>query len=65
VLIAQAEEVRTLSLKASTDVAEPMRRHAAQQAEQVQALSNKVTTDAAKAVKRQVTKFEDELRKAG
>jgi phasin len=65
VLIAQAEEVRTLSLKASTDVVEPMRRHAAQQAEQVQALSNKVTTDAAKAVKRQVTKFEEELRKAG
>lgn len=65
VLIAQAEEVRTLSIDATAEMAEPIRHHAAHQAEQVQAFSNKVTADAARAVKRQATKFEDELRKVG
>jgi phasin len=65
VLIAQAEEVRTLSINTTAEMTEPIRRHTAHQAEQVHALSNKVTADAAKAVKRQATKFEDELRKVG
>jgi phasin len=64
-LMTQAEEVRALSINATADVAEPIRRHAAHQAEQVQALSKRVTADAARAVKCQVAQFDDELRKAG
>ena len=64
-LMTQAEEVRTLSINATADVAEPIRRHAAHQAEQAQALSKRVTADAARAGKGQVAQFEDELRKAG
>ncbi|MGC2409301.1 MAG: phasin family protein [Methyloceanibacter sp.] len=64
-LMTQAEEVRALSINATADVAETIRRHAAHQAEQVQALSKRVTADAARAVKCQVAQFDDELRKAG
>jgi phasin len=65
VLMAQAEEVRALSINATADVAEPIRRHATRQAEHVQALSKKVTAEAAGAIKRQATHLEHELRKAG
>jgi phasin len=63
-LIAQAEEVRELSVNASADVAEPIKRHATHQAEQVRAMSKKVTADAAEAIKRQALNLEQELRRA-
>lgn len=64
-LLAQAEELRALSVHASADVAEPIKRHAAQQTEQVRALSKKVTAEATEAVKRQATQLEHALRKVG
>ena len=64
VLMAQAEEVRELSVTASADVAEPIKRHASHQAEQVRALSKKVTAEAAEAIKRQASNLEQELRRA-
>jgi phasin len=64
VLMAQAEEVRTLGVNATADMAEPIRSHATRQAEQVQALSSKVTAEAAASVKRQANHLEQELRKA-
>lgn len=62
-LMAQAEEVRELSVTASADVAEPIKRHASHQAEQVRALSKKVTAEAAEAIKR-ASHVEQELRRA-
>ena len=63
-LMAQAEEVRELSINASADVAEPIRQHATKQAEEVHALSKKVTAEAAEAIKRQASNLERELRRA-
>jgi len=63
-LLAQAEEVRTLSVHAGADVAEPIQRHAAQQGDQVRALSRQITAEAAESIKRQVTQLEHDLRKA-
>jgi phasin len=63
-LLAQAEEVRTLSLHATSEVTEPITQHAAREAERVQALSKKVTAETANAIKQQVTKLEEELRRA-
>ena len=63
-LMAQAEEVRELSVNASADVAEPIRQHATKQAEEVHALSKKVTAEAAEAIKRQASNLERELRRA-
>ena len=62
-LMAQAEEVRELSVNASADVAEPIKRHATHQAEQVRAMSKKVTAEAAEAIKRQASNLEQELRR--
>jgi phasin len=64
ILLAQAEEVRTLSLHATSNVTEPITRHAVREAERVQALSKKVTAETANAIKQQVTKLEEELRRA-
>ncbi|MGA8691643.1 MAG: hypothetical protein ACLQF1_10840 [Methyloceanibacter sp.] len=58
----RADEVRTLSFNATSDVTEPIEQHATQQVEQARAVLEK-TTDA-EAVKRQATYFKDELRKA-
>jgi phasin len=63
-LMAQAEEVRELSVNASADVAEPIKRHATHQAEQVRAMSKKVTAEATEAIKRQASNLEQELRRA-
>jgi hypothetical protein len=63
-LMAQAEEVRELSVNASVDVAEPIKRHATHQAEQVRAMSQKVTAEAAEAIKRQASNLERDLRRA-
>jgi phasin len=63
-LMAQAEEVRELSVNASVDVAEPIKRHATHQAEQVRAMSKKVTAEAAEAIKRQASNLEQDLRRA-
>jgi len=63
-LMAQAEEVRELSVNASADVAEPIQRHATHQAEQVRAMSKKVTAEAAEAIRRQASNLEQELRRA-
>jgi phasin len=63
-LLAQAEEVRTLSARAGADVAEPISRHAAQQSDQVHALSRKITAEAAESIKRQATQLDHELRRA-
>jgi len=62
-LMAQAEEVRELSVNASAEVAEPIKRHATHQAEQVRAMSKKVTAEAAEAIKRQASNLEQELRR--
>ena len=56
----QAEEVRELSVNASVDVAEPIKRHATHQAEQVRAMSKKVTAEAAEAIKRQASNLEQD-----
>jgi len=63
-LMEQAEEVRELSVNASVDVAEPIKRHATHQAEQVRAMSKKVTAEAAEAIKRQASNLEQDLRRA-
>jgi phasin len=63
-LMEQAEEVRELSVNASVDVAEPIKRHATHQAEQVRAMSHKVTAEAAEAFKRQASNLEQDLRRA-
>jgi len=63
-LLAQAEEVRTLSVHAGSDVAEPLAQHAAREAERVRAVSSKVTEETASAIKQQVKKLEEELRRA-
>jgi phasin len=63
-LLAQAEEVRTLSMHASADVAEPIQRHAAKQGDEVRALSRRITAEAAESIKRQATQLEQDLRKA-
>jgi phasin len=63
-LMSQAEEVRELSVNASADVAEPIKRHATHQAEQVRALSKKVTAEAAEVIKRQASNLERDLRQA-
>jgi phasin len=63
-LLTQAEEVRTLSLSATSDVTGPITRHAARQAERVQALSKKVSAETANVIKQQVTNLEEELRRA-
>jgi phasin len=63
-LMAQAEEVRDLSVNAASEVTEPIARHAARQAEQVQVLSKRVTAETANAIKHQVTKLEADLRRA-
>ena len=63
-LLAQAEEVRALSLKTTNEVTEPLTRHAAREAERVQEISKKVTAETASAIKQQVTKLEEELRRA-
>ena len=63
-LMAQAEEVRELSVNASVDVAEPLKRHATHQAEQVRAMSKKVTAEAAEAIRRQASNLEQDLRRA-
>ena len=61
VLLSQAEEMRKLSVEATSDVAEPIREHAKRQAEDVQAFSKKVTAETASAMKRQSSKLEEEL----
>jgi phasin len=63
-LMAQAEEVRELSVNASADVAEPIKQRATHQAEQVHAMSKQVTAEAAEAIKRQASNLERELRRA-
>jgi phasin len=63
-LLAQAEEVRALSLHAGADVAEPIQRHAAKQGDEVRALSRRITAEAAETIKRQATQLEHDLRKA-
>jgi phasin len=50
-LISQAEEVRELSVNASSNVAEPIKRHATHQAEQVRVMSKQATTEAAEAIR--------------
>jgi phasin len=62
-LMSQAEEVRELSVNASADMAEPIKRHARHQAEQVRAMS-KVMAEAAEAIERQASNLEEELRRA-
>lgn len=64
VLMQQAEEVRALSVSATADVAEPIKRHAEHQAEQIRAVSNKAADEATAAIKRQAANMEQELRKA-
>jgi phasin len=63
-LLEQAEEVRSLSLKTTSAVTEPITRHAAREAERAQAISKKVTAETASAIRQQVTKLEEELRRA-
>jgi phasin len=63
-LMAQAEEVRELSVNASADVTEPIKRHATHQAEQIRAMSKKVTAEAAEVIKGQASNLEQELRRA-
>ena len=63
-LISQAEEVRELSINASANVAEPIKRHATHQAEQARAMSKKVTAEAAEVIRRQVSNLEQQLRRA-
>jgi phasin len=63
-LMAQAEEVRALSVNATADVAEPLKQHATHAAEQVQTFSKKATAEAAQAVKQQASALERELRRA-
>jgi len=60
-MLAQAEEMRKLSVEATSDVAEPIREHAKRQAEEAQAFSKKVTAETASAMKRQSSKLEEEL----
>ena len=64
-LMGQVEEVRTLSVNATADVTEPIKRHVARQTEEAKALSKKVAADAASAINRQVSKIEDEFRRVG
>lgn len=61
VMLAQAEEMRKLSIEATSDVTEPIRQHAKRQAEEAQAFSKKVTTETASAMKRQASKVEEEM----
>jgi phasin len=62
-LLAQAEEVRKLSVEATSDVAEPIRQHAKRQAEEAQDLSKRMTAETASAMKRQANKIEEEMRR--
>jgi phasin len=62
-LLSQAEEVRKLSVEATSDVAEPIRQHAKRQAEEAQALSKRMTAETASVMKRQANKIEEEMRR--
>ncbi len=64
-LMGQVEEVRTLSVNATTDVTEPLKRHVARQTEEAKALSKKVVSETTNAINRQVSKIEDEFRRVG
>jgi hypothetical protein len=60
VLIAQAEELRALSTKMTTDAAEQYTTH---QAEELHALSAKMATNAAEPIKQRATHSADKLSK--
>ena len=64
-LMGQAEEVRTLSVNATADVTEPLKRHVARQTEEAKTLSKKAVNNTLNAVNRQVSKIEDEFRRVG
>ena len=64
-LMGQVEEVRTLSVNATTDVTEPLKRHLVRQTEEAKALSKKVVSETTNAINRQVSKIEDEFRRVG
>jgi hypothetical protein len=64
VLMAQAEELRALSTKTTTDAAEPIEQCTTHQAEELRALSDKMATNAAEAIKQRATHSADKLSKA-
>lgn len=64
VLMAQAEELRALSTKMTTDAAEPIEQYTTHQAEELRALSAKMATNAAEAIKQRPTHSADKLSKA-
>lgn len=63
-LLAQAEEVRSLSSHAASEVTTPIAREATKQTQTAQAQAKTVAVETAGAIKRQTAKLAEELRRA-